>query len=377
MKTDLYQDKQFKFLEFEFTRKPNTKHNFHGVYKLLIDEFGIIYKKELRVLKASLNLFHTKSWTIKRNSQFQKREKLFKLLNLKFNTEKQTIVQLNNQQLKILEKFISKHINTTNNISSLLTGSNPTGSFKYNNNSEFIIKENKGINFTLIIDKNLKMVKNLQIDMNKIQIKEQKPINFNTWKTQYDVIKNWFTNLENVNKKKGKSKKQFFQRIKSAIETSLKTYHNEYELKIKNERQKYGKNIVNKYGENWKNSIFMNNNYSRYDIEKAHIKGVKKYIVPGIFKCFEIENIAKRELEINNYLNQISDYNNFLPLKIEIHRKYDTNRKFYWNSNGKLVNWDKDNKTTEFKIYKQIPKEHLTAKRIEYLKLIETQRESK
>lgn len=353
--------KTFK-VEIPITRKNYLKTNsakFKGNLHIVCNKDGIVYDWKICLKEVFVDLNTTRSWFASKTKNFQRRENLFKELELKQeerkSSESHNLVKLNSKQLKKLNDFLNdrnKYDSTIKNIVALLKGNNPSGEAKNPQSAELIIDDDSAFqNFVILLDDLMMKVKT---DFSSVALGAEK-ISYETFAGLNDELHGAFKYMQN--KKNLNSWVTYLDGIKK--------YYAKYNKKIilannkaNRARSQFSKNIdlnIHKFP-------FMLRSSNQF--EKCHIVEFRH------LRDQIIELSGKENNDIDKYLNKIKDFENFLPLPNEIHRKFDANY-FTYTLDGHI--WPLKYEGKKFideyvtKRFWKIQSFFLTKKRKEYL----------
>ncbi|AUM62773.1 MAG4270 family putative restriction endonuclease [Spiroplasma monobiae] len=341
---------------------------FKGNLQIISNDFGIIKDWKIEFKEVWIDIFTTPRWFSDKPSLFKYRERLFEELNLiqehRPSKRSSNLYKLSDNELIIFNNFLNskeKYGSTLKNIVGVIKGNNPGGEAAKPSSAEMIIDgfEDIGIRNFIILFDDLCLYKLDYFDLYKINAEEitlEKFVNLN------DALKGVFEFMQ--------KEKQYTDFLVYLVQ--MKKYYNKYngiakkgEELAKRARKRFSMNVDTYYKKN-KISLpfgFDINDNSKY--QKCHI--LEYHIIKdNIIKLLFSDNKAN----IEDYLDMISDPENFIPLPEEIHRKFDSNI-FYYDTNGVAIPLGEEGKyflnREENLKFNHINKEFLTKRKTWYI----------
>lgn len=335
---------QHKKLTLSFkrnTQKTTKSADFEGIITFMIDEVGIVYDFEINFNKLTL-VPETQPTIWNQNSNIRKiRDVLFKELKdvkiIQKIREKRTNnpIKISTDDLKIVNNFFNdrtKYNSTILNIIGILTGTNPSGSFKDFTKVQMICPDPAASSlkyFVKLID--AVYVRGITYDED-IEILEITPTEFlATEKNSGRIgeIYNFF--IKDRSKMSSIEIAREFEQMENMCEKYIGYYPDIKDESVKR-RQLYRVKLSS-------NKEYEMSAFDKMDeneiYHKCHIKEVKDIVV----EAMQARMTGK---EWKAILDQIDETNNFIPLPASLHDKFDR-RWFTYDKNGELV-WLDDTK---------------------------------
>ncbi|WP_427867463.1 MAG4270 family putative restriction endonuclease [Mycoplasmopsis arginini] len=403
----------FDFISKNYYNNNSKSSKFKGKIDLLFseDENFILYW-EIKFTELAIDLYTTKSWFKEKNKNFRYRENLLeyinKMCNKNYSQEERPkkisnkTIFLGSDELRFVNQWFNskEYQSTLKNIIAIIKGNNPCGSAKNPNNSEMIwdISEEKTRfskyknNLIMLLDDifyfdrryseidkdDLKQFREFEISQD-LHNWLDKILNENNQGSIKEEIRNYikFINSEIENKKN--TIENFSKRIKQEI-NETKVLFNEAKKQIKAERSRVSTITVNVFGDSdaSENAHIYQIKDINYDIEKELEKmlnnfkknSISKHSNNNIFKCYKDKISLEFDRIMKKFKLYVTDKDNLLNLTATVHRLYDKDY-FYYDESGKIILLKKikENDRILIELYKQIPKNCLSKKRKEYIRL--------
>ena len=350
---------------------PIIRKNFHktkaakfkGILSLVTNKHGVIYDYKITFSEVHIDLYLTKSKYLKKDIIWKRGESLFCKLGLKQeirpSEQDHKIIKLDEKQLTITNNFFNnrkKYDSTIKNIVGVLKGSNPNGEAEEPSRAEMVIMDDniEANNFVILID-DLMMKQGVEYDhaiigAQKISLDEFVKLN-QTIKAAFDFMqkskdyKSWNNYLDGI--------REYYKKYNTNVNYAEKI--------VAKARSAYNVNI----DKNIKKFPF--GFTDKEDFTKCHI-----------YECHDIRDLIiealRNQKSYDKYENMIKDYENFIPLPGEIHRKFDQNY-FTYKLDGNIYPINEKGfeyikrklEVIENKKFKKLPDFFLTEKRKKYL----------
>ncbi|NQZ29228.1 MAG: hypothetical protein HRT98_02475 [Mycoplasmatales bacterium] len=309
---------------------------FKGVLDIVSNDKGIVFDWRVNFTHVDFDAMTTERWFDEKEKMYLDRKSFlneidnsFSQIKRPFRTRKTELHELNEKELKTLNKFLNDRTKYSGSIKNLVTfikGSNPRGEASNPGAAELII-DTKGSassfeNFVILLD-DLKLRKNHReseknlFDMHSMNAEEISLEEFANLNNELHAAFKYMQSEKNSNEFKVylKNIKQYYRKYNNFVDKA-----NDIVAKA---RSRYSKNI----DEYVLDLPFGLEEKSQF--QKAHIIDVHK-IKLKIVEALMLEKGYERMVKM------IEDPQNFIPLIESIHRQFDSNNISY-DLNGEMI----------------------------------------